>query len=195
MDGHSALRDYAPRYRQEPLLMIEECQQFYGESELRLGGAAAEGQTRRPKSPVQKASRRRRLRVRIMSSVNPKTARAGDAVQGELASDVLDEMGLIIVPRGTIVYGRLLGLETRARPYPFYTVALQFQDLSFAGEEYSLNLKAIVKPIMDVPDWKPRWIPRRMQLEGPSGRPGTCSFRMGDMRANLKGLINHWVTN
>lgn len=94
----------------------QECGQFFGKSELHFDGTAAEGRPGDLETTCKRLPAGLRLRIRITSSVNPKTARAGDAVQGELASDVRDENWLIDMTKGTIAHGHLLGPEIRVRP-------------------------------------------------------------------------------
>lgn len=171
----------------------QECRQFLGESIVHFDSTTSEITPVGGSRPAKTLPSGLRLQIRIKSSTNPETAWAGDAVRGELANDILDEHGLVIVPKGAPVQGRLLRLESWVRPYRFYTVALQFQELTFANEDYMLNLKSIMEPTTV----GPTSIPRRMQLESPpiSDEPGACRFRLDDRRANLKGVITRWMTN
>ena len=116
-------------------------------------------------------------------------------LRGELAADILDDHGMVVAPKGTPVHGRLLRLETWVRPSHFYTVALQFRQLSFAGEDYKLNLRSIMEPL-SVHVGK-NSIRRRIQLNNPpiSDDPAACRFRLNDKQVNLKGVTTFWVTN
>jgi hypothetical protein len=81
------------------------------------------------------------------------------------------------------------------RPSHAYTVALQFRELTSAGEDYRLNLKSLPEPVKA--DLARDSMPRRIQLDNPpiSDDPGACRFRLNDNQVRLEGVVTYWVTN
>jgi hypothetical protein len=170
-----------------------DCHEFLGESVLHFDGSAPARTPSLPKA-VRTLSSGLPVRIRITSRVNPETAWAGDRIEGKLAADVFDEHGMALLPKGTGVVGRLLRLETWVRPAHSYTVALQFEELSLAGEDYRLNLKSVMEP--DATNNGQDSIRRRIQLENPpiGDDPAACRFRLTDTGVSLQGVVTYWVT-
>jgi hypothetical protein len=115
-------------------------------------------------------------------------------MKGELAEDVMNPAGQVLIPKGTSVQGLLLRVETVFQPLHSYQISLQFRELHFAGEEYRLNLKS--QSELGAVDERATGMPRRIQLENPftADDPQACRFRLNDKKVKLRGVVTNWVT-
>jgi hypothetical protein len=169
-----------------------DCHEFLGESQLRFDTAPT-ATASSPAKPTQALQPGLPMQIRITTSIDPRTAWAGDPIEGKLAADIVDEHGKIVAPAGTPVRGRLLRLETWNKPARFYTVALQFQNLNFAGQDYTLNLRSTPPPL---PEQRPSSLRQRTYLTNPpiSDDPGACRFRLSDDQVNLRNVVTYWLS-
>ena len=170
----------------------ENCHEFTAQSSLRFDDAPSAGHSNTPK-PERTLPPGLPVRIRIKGGIDPERAWAGDPVEGELAVDIVDSHMKLLVPKGAPARGLLLDAAIMRRPSRSYVVALQFQELRFAGEDYKLNLDSVPEP--DPEDVRTNERRGRIQLSNPpisnhvDGR-----FLLNSKQVKMKGLMTNWVT-
>jgi hypothetical protein len=179
--------------RSNTVTEYHDCHEFQAESVLRFDAAPKETVPEAP-MPVRSLPAGISLRIRLKSNVAVDSAWAGDPMKGELAEDVMNPAGQVLIPKGTSVQGLLLRVETVFQPLHSYQISLQFRELHFAGEEYRLNLKS--QSELGAVDERATGMPRRIQLENPftADDPQACRFRLNDKKVKLRGVVTNWVT-
>lgn len=171
-----------------------QCREFHSESALRFDGGSSPTEKRERTAPLRLAAGLR-LQIRIDSDINPQTAWAGDAVEGSIAADVVDQQGHVLIRKDTPVEGRLVRVESWERPARFYTVEIQFERLTTSAHAYLLHLRSM-PPEPEQHSSLGR-LRQRVYLYSPpsSERLDTCRFRINGRNSNLKGAVTFWITD
>jgi hypothetical protein len=78
------------------------------------------------------------LLVELDESINEGTASEGDLIAAHLTQDAVWKKR-VLVPKGTIVKGRLRRLEKYTQPRPHYVVGFEFSEMEFEGKRASFT--------------------------------------------------------
>ena len=70
--------------------------------------------------------------MRLRNAIDSNTAMVGDALEATLENAIL-ERGVVIVPKGALVTGRLRRLEKQHDSWDYFVVALEFDDVESPG--------------------------------------------------------------
>jgi hypothetical protein len=79
-----------------------------------------------------------RLSLELDESINEGTTSEGDLIAAHLTQDAVWKKK-VLVPKGTIVKGRLRRLEKYARPRPHYIVGFEFSEMELEGKRASFT--------------------------------------------------------
>jgi hypothetical protein len=79
------------------------------------------------------------LALRLNEELSTEVSRVGDAFTATLAGPVVDASGVVIIPSGATVRGRVTAVTPSTRVGETATLALAFEALSFGGQSYPLQ--------------------------------------------------------
>jgi hypothetical protein len=155
------------------------CRAYSAESILRFESAAAGSEDRSAITPPAMPPRLR-VSIKLSSTIDSRTAVAGDVVRGVLAKPIRDQNGKTLVPAGAPVAGRLTRMEERWVPSHCFAVGLRFDAVELNGHEIPLALSPL--PVAgDDPEARNQLRPRGAEIALPpiERRPGVGSFLFG----------------
>jgi hypothetical protein len=118
------------------------CRAFESESVFRtdMAGTVADAAATQTRSPLAAGLT---LEIGIGSPIDEARAFAGDAIEGELLSEVRSAPGRVAAPRGTRVQGRIVRAERHLQPSRYFALGLRFDAITLAGEEVPLELEFV----------------------------------------------------
>jgi hypothetical protein len=132
--------DYESRNRIE----FTHCNQYGAESVISFDGetSGSSAAVNRVELPAGLA-----LAVGLETPLDLEAARVGDLISGKVQVDVKHK-GVVIVPKGALVTGRLRRLEKYTGESPYFVVGLEFTELDFPGNRarFFAELQQITTP-------------------------------------------------
>jgi hypothetical protein len=87
------------------------------------------------------------VKVQLTTAVNLASAWAGDPIEGELAATITGKDGVVLVPKGAKITGRLLNCAHLLQPRDYWTVDLQFNRIHAPAADYRVLLQAKSRPL------------------------------------------------
>jgi hypothetical protein len=112
-------------------IQFSHCHEYQTASSIRFdlpdASAPAAGQ------PVRKVALPGGLAVSIEleTAIDSETAHVGDLIRGHVAGDVLRKGGVVIIPKGAIVSGRIRGIERVRSTEPGFAVTLELAEVAW----------------------------------------------------------------
>ncbi len=87
------------------------------------------------------------LAIGLETALDLETARVGDLISAKVQSDVKHK-GVVLVPKGAIISGRLRRLEKYTDDSAYFVVGLEFSELDFPGNRarFFAELQQITPP-------------------------------------------------
>jgi len=113
------------------IIEFSHCREFSAQASVTFDAAPRIDQ---PDSPPAEISIRAGLSfaVRLAHAIDSRTAAVGDELSAQVESDIKDK-GVVVVPKGAVLRGRIRRLERHAASRNFYIVGLEFTDIEFPG--------------------------------------------------------------
>lgn len=124
------------------------------------------------------------LRIALRSKIDSESAFAGDPIEGQLLQPIRGRGGNILVPRGTLVHGRIVRFERHYVPSNYFVLGLKYYSLAVNGSEVPLTLEFDARS------------PGERDLTGPiEKREGIGMFMFQSRRLALGGtFVSEWKT-
>jgi hypothetical protein len=120
---------------------LANCREFRGESTITFSPgepAAAAGGAARVSSDSSSLPGGVRFTMALTSAISSDAAAAGDAFTGKLAEAARDNVGKVVAPKGTLVEGRLLRVQSYAKP-PEVVVVLKPEVMWVRGVRVAIH--------------------------------------------------------
>jgi hypothetical protein len=81
------------------------------------------------------------MKIALLSRIDEARAYAGDAIHGQLLSDVRRPDGRLVAPQGTRLQGRIVRAERHLQPTRYFSLGLKFESITLQGAEVPLALE------------------------------------------------------
>ena len=158
------------------------CHQFLGESVIRFDDPSPEEEAAKKAAAAvpfaMPASRT--ISVRLLTTLQPLTAWAGDPVEGVLLTNVAG-----VAQKGAKVTGHILRAESVEGKREAYNIDFVFDELVVAGTTHAIRLESLSAPAQFQRD--------RMQLSVSEGaHTVACRFRLAYQKEAVKNVVTYW---
>jgi len=134
LPGHSNLYFLMRDTREDDVgIAYSSCHQFLGEAKLVAEPSAANEQVAAPRAPIT-IPPGFLVPIKLTQSIDSDTAAAGDAVLATVAKAVRDPVSKkVIIPTGSTVHARLVGMEHWFNENPRFAFTLQLETVEIDG--------------------------------------------------------------
>lgn len=96
-------------------------------------------QPRQPQTVTRSVPTGTTVALRMNDALSTETTQAGDAFTARLEDPIVDADGLVLVPAGAVVRGRVTAVAPSTRVGQTAAIKLAFEAISFGGESYPLD--------------------------------------------------------
>jgi hypothetical protein len=119
------------------------CHEFVGESVIRFDDVTTSAADSAASEMTAKGSLPAKLllKLRLVSTINTDSAWTGDLVQAEVVDDVLNRDGRRVVPKNSVVTGRIVQLQHFLGNAPYWVLAIRFDRLRTPTQDFQIRLK------------------------------------------------------
>ena len=164
------------RGRTRSITTYKNCHQFLGESVIRFDDFSPEEEAAKKAAAVSFAMPAgRTISIRLLTSLQPVTAWAGDPVEGLLLTNIPG-----VVPKGAKVTGHILRAESVKGKRESYNIDFMFDELFLEGAAHSIHLESLSAPTQFQRD--------RMQLTAGTA----CRFKLAYKKEAVKNVLTYW---
>ncbi len=129
------------KFESRTITRFSECRQFLAESSISFGEQSVEQAAKRNEASVALPGGLT-VETVLAAPILRQTASTGDLVEAEVRKEIRTKNGLV-VPRGAMVEGRIVLLETRGTTPPADALAVRFTRIRFGTSEVSLRGRLI----------------------------------------------------
>jgi len=114
----------------ENTMTFSACRDFQADSKVKFDNPAQSSQLQSASRAATDLPGGLPVSIELLTAVHFGGAAAGDPIEGRLTTPILDEHGQTLFPKGTLLRGRLMRVETRYGPDASRTVVLRWETIN-----------------------------------------------------------------